>query len=37
VVRQEWIGGLGSTLIDMGGWYRVLAEGKTGKRITFEI
>jgi hypothetical protein len=37
VVRQEWVGEWGSTLIEAGGWARGFSEGKPRKGITFEM
>jgi hypothetical protein len=38
-MRWELVGGRGSTLIETGewGWDREVLEGKSGKRITFQM
>jgi hypothetical protein len=37
VVRLEWVGGWGCTLIEAGGWDRGFVEGKPEMGITFEM
>jgi hypothetical protein len=37
LLRQEWVGGWGSTLIEAGGGRRGFVEGKLGRGITVEM